>query len=364
MRVVEVALAERAYPVMIGRGILDRLHEVGEIEAAVKGREVFAVSDRTVHARYGERFERSIGAAAGGFRGWAVFEPGEENKTVDTLRFVWDRLVESGLDRGGVVAALGGGVVGDVAGFAAATYLRGVRFLQVPTTLLAMVDSSVGGKTGVDHPLGKNLLGAFHQPMAVAADLEVLRTLPRREVLGGLAEVIKAAVLADPELFSLLERKGPAIVEDAEALEEAVARAVAVKAKIVARDERESGPRALLNLGHTVGHAVEVAAGYGRYSHGEAVALGMAFAVRLARAEGEIEEEEARRILALLEAWDYPRHAPDVSVEKIRRALCLDKKRVAGSIRWVLPRGVGRAVWDRTVDGRTVDTLLEEVAGR
>jgi len=364
LRRVKVTLGDRSYEVVIGRGLLGRLEELPEFGAILRGRSLFVVSDETVFDLYGQRLETALAKAGGNLLGRAVMAPGEAHKNVGTLERVWDGLVESGLDRSGLVVALGGGVVGDVAGFAAATFLRGVEFIQVPTTLLAMVDSSVGGKTGVDHPRGKNLLGAFHQPRGVLADLEVLATLPRRESLGGLAEVIKAAVLADAELFELLERQGPGIVDEPEALEEAVARAVKVKARVVGQDEREGGARALLNLGHTLGHAVEVAAGYGRYSHGEAVALGLGFSVRLAQAIREIGREEATRILDLLAAWGYPLRAPELSVDQVMQAMGHDKKRASGRVRWVLPRGIGRADWGRDVDTKTVETLLVEVVGR
>lgn len=360
MKTVEVNLDDRSYRVVVGRGLLSRLDSIGEFAEAVCGRQVFAVSDRTVYDLYGKALEKSMRPAMADFLGWSIFEPGEENKTVDTLVAVWDDLVKSGLDRKGVIVALGGGVVGDVAGFAAATYLRGVDFIQVPTTLLAMVDSSVGGKTGIDHPLGKNLLGAFHQPRAVLADLDLLATLPRREVMGGLAEVIKAAILADEWLFSLLETRGPGIVDDPVMMEEVVAMAVSIKAEIVAIDEKEGGPRALLNLGHTFGHAVESSAGYGKYIHGEAVAMGIDFSARLSEAVGAADEQSIKRIRSLISSWGYPDKPEGITSGEIKKALGHDKKNTGGSPRWVLPVEIGRARWGCKVNEEIIDALLKE----
>jgi 3-dehydroquinate synthase len=360
LKTVEVNLQDRSYRVVVGKGLLGRLDCIGEFAEAVCGRQVFAVSDKTVHGLYGKTLEKCMRPAMADFLGWSIFEPGEEHKTVATLVSVWDDLVRSGMDRKGVIVALGGGVVGDIAGFAAATYLRGVDFIQIPTTLLAMVDSSVGGKTGVDHPLGKNLLGAFHQPRAVLADIDLLSTLPRREVLGGLAEVIKAAILADEWLFSLLEARGPGVIDDPEMLEEVIAKAVSIKAGIVAVDEREGGPRALLNLGHTFGHAVEVSAGYGKYIHGEAVAMGLDFSARLAEAVGSADQASIKRIQKLLSSWGYPGKPEGITREEIKSALGHDKKNSGGVPRWVLPVEIGRARWGCKVSEEIIDALLKE----
>jgi 3-dehydroquinate synthase len=224
-----------------------------------------------------------------------------------------------------------------------------------------MVDSSVGGKTGVDHPRGKNLIGAFHQPRVVIADLDFLGTLPRREAVSGFAEVIKAALLGDPVLFDAIEKRGPEVLEQPVELEEAIGRAVALKAHMVERDETEAGPRALLNLGHTLGHAVEVAAGYGTVSHGEAVAFGMAFAARLSAKLGLLGVGEQDRILKLLGNWGYPLRVEGVSSEKILEALRHDKKSREGTPRWVVLRGIGEAEWGREVPAAEIRTLLEEV---
>ncbi|GAB4267253.1 MAG: 3-dehydroquinate synthase [Deferrisomatales bacterium] len=358
MRVVRVELGPRGYAVAVGRGFLGDLEAVEPLARALGGRQTFIVSDRTVWAHCGQTLERGLASLGGRPAGRALLEPGEAHKTLESARQIWDGLVDAGVEREGCLVALGGGVVGDVAGFAAATYLRGIPFVQLPTTLLAMVDSSVGGKTGVDHPRGKNLIGAFHQPLAVGADLATLATLPRREVLSGLAEVIKAGLLGDPELFARLEERGPGIVDDPEALEDAVARAVAFKARVVAADEREGGARAQLNLGHTLGHAVEAAAGFGTYTHGEAVALGLAFAARLSGELGLLAAADVERIVGLVEAWGYPLQVPGVAAEKILDALRFDKKSRGGTPRWVVLEGIGKPRWGVAVAPELVARLL------
>ena len=360
MRWVTVSLGDRSYPVGVGRGWLRDLGRHPRARGVLEGRRVFVASDRTVWPLHGGRLLEGLASAGARVLGRAELAPGEAHKTIEAVQGLWDALIAAGIERGDCLAALGGGVVGDVAGFAAATCLRGIDLVQVPTTLLAMVDSSVGGKTGVDHPRGKNLIGAFHQPLLVAADLETLGTLPRREVLSGLAEVIKAALLGDPDLFGLLERAGPGLADDPGALEEVVARAVALKARIVEADEREGGRRALLNLGHTLGHAVEVAAGYGTLTHGEAVALGTAFAARLSERMGLLPGREARRIVGLIRAWGYPLRVQRATAEKVLKALRHDKKSRGGEPRWVLLRGIGQAEWGHRVPGEVVAHLLSE----
>lgn len=364
MRVVDVALAPRYYKVSIGSGLASRMTELPDVAGLLKARRVALISDENVYGLHGAVIESGLTRAGANLGAVVLMRPGEENKNLATLSGIWDRMVNSSIERADLVVAFGGGVVGDVAGFAAATYLRGIQFMQVPTTILAMVDSSVGGKTGIDHPSGKNLLGAFHQPAAVVADTDFLATLPEREALSGLAEAIKSAILADRTLFDLLEREGPGITAKREALEETVARCVAVKAGIVAQDEREGGPRALLNLGHTLGHAVEAANGFAGVTHGEAVALGMLFAARLSEKLGVIEKKEAGRIVALLSAWNYPSRAGGLSVEEIKKAFAFDKKKASGKVRWVLPTGIGSARWGQTVEEETIDALLVGMQGK
>ncbi len=271
-------------------------------------------------------------------------------------------MVEARFERGGCLIALGGGVVGDVAGFAAATYHRGIDWIQVPTTLLAMADSSVGGKTAIDHPHGKNLIGAFHQPRAVVADLDLLATLPEREIRSGFAEVIKAGLIADPELFRMIEGSDSPLWRDRDALAEGLRRAVAVKARIVEQDEREGGRRAILNFGHTFGHALEAAAGFGTWTHGEAVAVGMAFAVLLSAEMGFISSEDAGRVSAVLERWGYRIKAAGMPAEKILAALRLDKKAAGGQPLWVLLRGLGKAEWGVAAPPEMIRRLVETFA--
>ncbi len=361
MRWIRVNLGERSYSVGVGFGWLPRLNREPAARAVLEGRRVFVASDHTVWPLWGRALLEGLERAGARVVGHALMQPGEAHKTLDSARLCWDGLVEAGLERGDCLAALGGGVVGDVAGFAAATFMRGIDFVQVPTTLLAAVDSSVGGKTGIDHPRGKNLIGAFHQPRLVVADLDTLSTLPEREVLSGLAEVLKAGLLGDPELFRLVEQRGPGLLEDPEALEEAVARAVGVKARVVEADERESGRRAVLNLGHTLGHALEAAAGFGRITHGEAVAVGLAFAARLSERLGLLGPRDARRIESVLRDLGYRLRMPEVDAEKILVALRHDKKNRAGEPAWVLLRGIGRAEWGHRVPRNTVAALLEEL---
>jgi len=361
VRRVTVGLGERAYEVAVGRGLLRNPAAAGRAAEALRDRRVFLAADRTVWGMYGEALRKGLERLGAQVVGQVCTEPGEVNKHLPALSRLWDGLVDAGVERRDALVALGGGVLGDLAGFAAATYLRGIDFVQVPTTLLAMVDSSVGGKTGIDHPRGKNLLGAFHQPRGVLADLEVLATLPRRELLSGLAEILKAGLLADRELFRLLEEKGPAVVDEPDLLEEAVARAVAIKARLVEEDEREAGARALLNLGHTLGHAVEVATGYGTWTHGEAVAMGIAFAARVSRELGILDPGEAKRIQALVEKWGYPLRATGIDAEKILDALRFDKKGRGGAPRWVLLRGIGCGEWGLEVPPDMIRRQLTEV---
>jgi 3-dehydroquinate synthase len=273
---------------------------------------------------------------------------GEEHKNFAWLTFLYDRLLDARLERNSTVVALGGGVIGDLAGFAAATFLRGVPFVQVPTTLLAQVDSSVGGKTGVNHPQGKNLIGAFYQPRLVLADVGTLRSLPRREFLAGLAEVIKYGVILSPDLFDLLEAELPRVLDlDAAVLTEVVRVCCALKAMVVGEDERETGLRSILNFGHTMGHAVESLTEYKRFLHGEAVAIGMAFAAYLSNVRGHCSEESVTRIVQLLKQAGLPVEIPQ---ELLGRHLALaieaDKKVSGGKIKFVCIGEIGRTVFD------------------
>lgn len=360
---VEVDAPGGRYPVIIGQGLAGRLGALAEVAVLLKGRRVALVSDENVIALYGETILAGLADAGAQLIARSIMQPGEEFKNLSAVTRIWDDLIDGGFERRDLVVAFGGGVVGDVAGFAAATLLRGVDFMQIPTTLLAMVDSSVGGKTGIDHPRGKNLLGAFHQPVAVVSDTGFLKSLPRRETLSGMAEVIKAAILDDEVLFGRLAHAGPSLLEDEAALAEVIAESVGIKARIVGADEREAGARALLNLGHTVGHALENALGYGVLTHGEAVAMGMFFAARLACELGELSGEELAAIERLLTGWGYREWVPDVDPKSVRSALAYDKKNSGGAMRWVLPTGIGTARWGVEVGWDEVDRLLLRTRG-
>ncbi len=289
---------------------------------------------------------------------------GERAKSPRVLERLWRQLADLGLDRGAAVVALGGGVIGDLAGFAAATWLRGVPWVCVPTSLLAQVDSSVGGKTAVDLPEGKNLVGAFHQPALVLADPDVLATVPPRHLRAGLAEVVKTGMAVDRSLFGFLERQVDAIAAgDRGAWLEVVRRSVRAKARVVAADEREGGPRTALNFGHTLGHALEAVSGY-RMLHGEAVAIGMRMAARLSVREAGLPEKDALRMERLLNAFRLPGRIPGLPVDRLIAAMGHDKKRRNGSVRWVLTPRVGHASVPRLITGRTLEAVLLELGAR
>lgn len=339
LRELEVALGERRYPIRIGRGLLG---QGDALSALVPGRHALVVTDANVAPHYLPLVQAAL---AGKQLGTVVLPPGEQEKTLARFGEVMAALAALGASRDATVIALGGGVVGDLAGFAAACWMRGVRFVQLPTTLLAMVDSSVGGKTAVDLPQGKNLVGAFHQPSAVIADTATLDTLPPRELRAGLAEVVKYGALGDAAFFAWLEENAEALLaREPAVLAEAIARCCAHKAGIVARDETERGERMLLNLGHTFGHAIETEQGYGGLLHGEAVAVGMVLAARLSAQLGRAPAADAERLAALLTRLGLPtaippRLDPDALLARMR----LDKKAVSGTLRLILWRGLGQA---------------------
>jgi len=324
---------------MIGPGLLD---DAGLMDEAVAARDVLVVSNVTVAPLYLGRLERAL---AGRRVAASVLPDGERHKTLDTVARVLDALVERRMNRDACVAALGGGVVGDIAGFAAACYQRGIDYVQVPTTLLAQVDSSVGGKTGVNHPGGKNLIGAFHQPRAVVSDIGTLATLPPRELRAGLAEVIKYGLVADAGFLGWIEANLDGLLAlEPGALVYAVRRSCELKAEIVAEDEREHGRRALLNLGHTFGHAIEAAAGYGEWLHGEAVAAGMLMAADLSRRLGWLDGGDVERVRSLLARAGLPLAAPPIGAARALALMGMDKKVLAGRIRLVLVRRPGEGV--------------------
>lgn len=339
-RQVKVDLDERSYPIDIG---VDLLADRELLTNTITARQIIVVSNETVAPLYLPKLK----AAFNDRQMIAVSLPdGEQEKRLESMLPVFDEMLVNGFGRDCQVVALGGGVIGDLAGFVAASYQRGVDFIQIPTTLLAMVDSSVGGKTGVNHPRGKNMIGAFHQPQAVIADLGVLETLPDRELRAGLAEVVKYALLGDAELIDWLEaHMDKALARDPEVLAQIVERCCGNKAAIVAADEREAGERALLNLGHTFGHAIEAARGYGDWLHGEAIAAGMCMAARMSARLGWISAAERDRAVALVGSVGLPTEPPaDISAERFREFMRRDKKNRDGALRLVLLRGLGDAV--------------------
>ncbi|HZO09992.1 MAG TPA: 3-dehydroquinate synthase [Myxococcota bacterium] len=352
LRSVTVELGERSYPVEIGAGTLAGLGE--RVAQATGAKRAVVITVPPVGRRYAGRVLRSLRAA--GLSAARIDVPdGEASKSLRQVERVYHELLRAGADRRSVLVALGGGVVGDLTGFAAATYLRGIPFVQVPTTLLAMVDSSVGGKTGVDLREGKNLVGAFHQPRLVAIDVETLRTLPARERAAGLAEVVKKAAIWDAELFAALERDAEALLALEEAaLVPALTRAVEIKAEVVRRDERESGPRMLLNFGHTLAHAIEALAGYRGPLHGEAVAIGMVYAAERSEALGYAPLGTAARLEKLCRRLGLPTEPPGYPRSAYLTALRVDKKKQNSRIHYVVLEGVGSA--------RTVPLLPSEVA--
>jgi 3-dehydroquinate synthase len=353
--VLQVALGERSYPIYIGAGLLA---DPGLYRPHVRGRQVMIVTNETVAPLYLEQTQ----AALRGLQVAALILPdGERFKTQEVLDRIYDALLEGRFSRDCTLIALGGGVIGDMAGFAAACYQRGVAFIQVPTTLLAQVDSSVGGKTGINHPLAKNMIGAFHQPRAVIADTDTLNTLPARELSAGLAEVIKYGLIRDPAFFDWIDAHTAVLrSRDPEVLAEAIRRSCENKAEVVAADELESGQRALLNLGHTFGHAIETGTGYGNWLHGEAVGAGICMAAELSARLGWIDGavlERTRRVIADAGLPTAP--PPDLSPERFLSLMELDKKVLDGHLRLVLLRGIGEAVVTDDFDPALLRATLE-----
>lgn len=355
MQTIEVALGERSYPIHIGSGILGR--EDLYTPYLAKSRLLIVTND-VVAPLYLEKL-RAVFAS---YDCDSIILPdGEAHKNLDAISRIYDHLLKGKYDRNTVLIALGGGVVGDITGFAAATYLRGVNFIQVPTTLLAQVDSSVGGKTGVNHALGKNMIGAFYQPLCVVADTQVLSTLPEREIKAGLAEVLKYGLISKPEFFRWLASNSDAILRlDHDCLTEAVKTSCRAKAEIVAEDEKESGVRALLNLGHTFGHAIETATGYGTWLHGETVAMGMVMAADLSMRLGWLPSAQAAEIRSVLEQkFGMPVVPPaDIGIEQYLELMASDKKAELGKIRFVLLKSLGSAEMVGEVDGAVLEATL------
>ncbi len=367
MQRIDVAIPGATYPIFVGHDILGELGP--RCRDLALGRQVALVTDEGVAARYLQPAGESLRAA--GFEVLEiVYDGGEEAKNLLGVEGLFAQLIEAEFDRGAWVVALGGGVVGDMAGFVASTYLRGVPYVQVPTTIVAQVDSSIGGKTGVNHALGKNLIGTFHQPRLVLADTKALHSLPRRERVAGLAEVVKHGLIRDAALFAFLEQHLEQIVDMTlapETLDWLIGCNVQIKAAVVAADEKEQGLRAILNYGHTIGHAIEAATNYDRYRHGEAIILGLIAAGEIACREGLWAEAERQRQDALLERLGVPEGLGEVEVERILTCAKADKKRVDGRLRFVLGRRIGQV---EVVEGITDDTVraaieyVQQVGGR
>jgi 3-dehydroquinate synthase len=351
MQTLSVALGERSYPIHIGAGLLGdaRLYA-----PHVKGRRVAVVTNPVVAPLLLESVRRAL-EEAGARVVPVLVEDGEQAKGWPGLDRVIDALLAAQLGRDSLIAALGGGVVGDLAGFAAAVYQRGIPFIQLPTTLLAQVDSSVGGKTAINHARGKNMVGAFHQPLAVIADVASLDTLPERELRAGIAEVIKHGFILDLQFIGWLETNiGKLLARDRAALEYAVQRSCELKAQVVAADEREAGLRAILNFGHTFGHAIEAGAGYGEWLHGEAVGTGMVMAAELSARAGTLSRADAERVKRLIERAGLPMRGPNLGMERYLELMQVDKKAAAGKVRFILLEGLGRATLRGDLDEKLV----------
>jgi len=356
---LHVELADRSYPIRIGTGLLAETRHYAEVE----GRRLKLVTDDNVAPLYLEHVLKALNLKE---EDVLILPAGEDQKSWGNAERVLDWMLASRLNRDGVLVALGGGVIGDMTGFAAAVYQRGIDFIQIPTTLLAQVDSSVGGKTGINHPRGKNMIGAFHQPRLVLADITTLRTLPQRELLAGIAEIIKYGMLADSDFFKWLEQRlDDLLILDTDALTKAIYRSCELKARIVAQDERESlaggaGPRALLNLGHTFGHAIETYTGYTQWLHGEAVATGLCMAADLSARLGWMTAKDAERCVKLVARAGLPTKPPaGMKPDEFLELMGHDKKVAAGKLRLVLMRGIGLAVVSGDFDRAALQATLE-----
>jgi 3-dehydroquinate synthase len=346
METLAVDLGDRSYPIFIGSNLLSQSHLY---TSHIHGAQVFIVTNETIAPLYLDNLKHSL---AGFNVASAILPDGEAHKNLTTLNEIFTALLTEKHNRTTTLIALGGGVVGDMTGFAAACYQRGVNFIQIPTTLLSMVDSSVGGKTGVNHPMGKNMIGAFYQPQAVVADIALLKSLPAREVSAGLAEVIKYGLISDYDFFVWLEQNIELLIQgDEGALSSAVLRSCKNKADVVAQDEHEGGIRAILNFGHTFGHAIETAQGYGSWLHGEAVAAGMVMAADLSMRRGDLSSNDFSRIVNLLTRAKLPTKAPqDMTAEQFVDLMGVDKKVLDGRLRLVLLTSLGEAIVTSDID--------------
>lgn len=360
METIFVNLAERTYKIIIGYDFMEKISdEINQFNFSPK---TAIISNPNVFSLYGEKIFNSIKEI--GLEPVSIIIPdGEEYKNLDTLKNIYTELLKARLDRRSSIIALGGGVVGDIAGFAASTYMRGISYIQVPTTLLAQVDSSVGGKTGVDHELGKNMIGTFYQPRLVYIDVSTLSTLPKNQLLAGLAEVIKYGVIYDDKLFSFLENNiDPIMNLDSSALTHIIKRSCEIKADIVSRDERESGLRSILNYGHTIGHAIETITRYKRFLHGEAIAIGMCIEAEFSNRLGILDNKDLDRIKNLIKRYGLPSEIPnDLNISSLCIAIKLDKKAIAGDLRFILPEGIGKVKIYKGIGEDDIRNFLSKV---
>ena len=354
MKTLEVDLGSRSYPIYIGGGLID---QPALFSACEKATSIYIITNTTIEPLYADRLTKTLETLGKPVRR-IVLPDGESYKDWKHLQLIFDALLTHGADRQTMLVALGGGVIGDMTGFAAASFMRGIRFIQVPTTLLAQVDSSVGGKTGINHPLGKNMIGAFHQPEAVIADLNTLKTLPPRELSAGLAEVIKHGVIADAQFLDWIEAHTQALLTcDTEAMAHAVLRSCEIKSAVVSADEREGGVRATLNFGHTFGHAIEAGRGYGKWLHGEAVGCGMVLGANLSCRLGQITQAELDRLTNIIQSMKLPIEPPKFGTERYMELMQVDKKTEGGTIRYVLLEKIGKAHIKSVPDATVIETL-------
>ena len=354
MKTLEVDLGNRSYPIHIGSDLIDQSEL---FSACKKATSVYIVTNTTVAPLYAERLTKTLEKFGKSVR-TIILPDGESYKDWKNLQLIFDDLLKFGADRQAMLVALGGGVIGDMTGFAAASFMRGIRFIQVPTTLLAQVDSSVGGKTGINHPLGKNMIGAFHQPAAVIADLNTLKTLPARELSAGLAEVVKHGAIADAEFLNWIEANAQALLEcDTTAMAHAVLRSCEIKSAVVSADEREGGIRATLNFGHTFGHAIEAGMGYGAWLHGEAVACGMVMGADLSRRLNFITQDEVNRLTKIIQSMNLPTNPPKFGAQRFMELMQVDKKTEGGQIRYVVLEKIGKAQIKSVPDSQVIETL-------
>ena len=356
MKKINIQFDERTYPIYIGEGLISNYELISQY---ILGKKVAIITNETVADIYLKTLIEIMSPHKEVIS--IILPDGESYKSKDSLDSIYTQLLQNKADREITLIALGGGVIGDITGFAAATYMRGVNFIQIPTTLLSQVDSSVGGKTGINHPLGKNMIGAFYQPKCVISDMNVLKTLPSRELSAGLAEVIKYGLIRDNKFFEWLESHIQYLMKmNPKYLIEAVQRSCENKAAVVEADEFESGIRAILNLGHTFGHAIEVAQGYGNWLHGEAVGAGMVMAAKLSQSMGWLADKDVGRIVALIKKAGLPTEPPKISVKKYMELMMLDKKTKDGQINLVLQKSIGDAVLTNKYDPKKLHQILEQ----